>query len=123
MVNFNKALPDALTREVVILRFKITQHSRDEQLMKSLIDFFEAGNVYKFNEVIDFKISKFKDLVDKVIPFFEEYPIIGVKALDFADWCKVADLIKKQAHLTREGVEEIRKIKSGMNRGREKLIL
>lgn len=85
MVNFNKALPDALTREVVILRFKITQHSRDEQLMKSLIDFFEAGNVYKFNEVIDFKISKFKDLVDKVIPFFEEYPIIGVKALDFAD--------------------------------------
>ena len=56
---------------------------------------------------------------DKIIPFFEKYPIKGVKALDYADFCKVAELMKNKAHLTEHGLEEIRKIKSGMNRGRE----
>ena len=42
-------------------------------------------------------------------------PLIGIKALDFADWFKVAELIKNKAHLTPKGLEEIREIKKGMN--------
>jgi hypothetical protein len=83
IINLTKTLSS--NREEVILRFKLTQHSRDEQLMTSFIKYFGAGNVHNFNEAVDFKISKFKDLVDKVIPFFNKYPIIGVKALDFSD--------------------------------------
>jgi len=39
--------------------------------------------------------------------------------LDFADFCKVAELMKNKAHLTQEGLEEIRQIKAGMNTRRE----
>ena len=59
----------------VQLRFKLTQHSKDEQLIKSLIEYFGAGNVYISGEVVDFIIQKFEDLTAKVIPFFEKYPI------------------------------------------------
>jgi hypothetical protein len=41
-----------------------------------------------------------------------------VKALDFADFCEVAELIKNKVHLTSEGLKKIHIIKAGMNRGR-----
>jgi hypothetical protein len=55
----------------VELTFKITQHYRDEQLMKSLIEYFECGNVYKNNDTIEFKISNFKDLTKKLYHFLK----------------------------------------------------
>ena len=58
-------------------------------------------------------------MTDKVIPFLKKYPILSIKALDFADWCKAAELITNGAHLTTEGLEEIRQIKMKMNRGRD----
>lgn len=103
----------------VQLRFRLAQHYRDEQLIKSLIEYFGAGHVYISKEVVDFRIKKFEDLTTKVIPLFEKYPIIGIKALDFADWCKAAELIKNKAHLTTEGLNQISLLKHGMNKGRK----
>jgi hypothetical protein len=40
-----------------------------------------------------------------------------VKAQDFEDWKKVAEMIKSKEHLTNEGFEQIRKIKARMNKG------
>ena len=40
------------------------------------------------------------NLHEKVLPFFQNFPLQGVKRLDYLDWCKVADLIKNQEHLT-----------------------
>jgi hypothetical protein len=40
---------------------------------------------------------------------------VGVKKDDFEDFCKVVDIMKVGGHLTPEGLEEIRKIKAGMN--------
>jgi len=34
---------------------------------------------------------------------------LGVKDLDYKDICKLAELIKNKAHLTREGLEQIKK--------------
>jgi hypothetical protein len=38
--------------------------------------------------------------------------------LDFKDFCLVAELINKKAHLTWEGLKKINVIKSRMNLGR-----
>ena len=53
-----------------------------------------------------------------IIPFFQKYPIIGVKAKDFEDFTKVALLMQDKAHLTEEGIEKIKIIKSNMNSNR-----
>lgn len=45
--------------------------------------------------------------------------MFGVKNLDYLDWCKVAKLIDEGKHLTLEGLNLIRSIKSGMNKGRK----
>lgn len=42
-----------------------------------------CGNLYKDRESINFRVEKFGDIIEKVIPFFKKYPIQGVKAIDF----------------------------------------
>ena len=68
-----------LQRMQVKLVFSISQHNRDKELMISLIEYFGCGNVYENRKAVDFIITKFSDLNNKVIPFFEKYSIQGVK--------------------------------------------
>ena len=116
-----KVTPPSKTkvRQRVQLVWQLTQHSRDEKLMRSLIELLKSGKIYKNRDTFDFRVTKFDDIVNKIIPFFKKYPILGVKALDFADFCKVAEMMKDKKHLTAEGLDQIRKIKAGMNTGRK----
>jgi hypothetical protein len=41
-----------------------------------------------------------------------------MKLYDYLDWCKIHSLMLNRSHLTVEGINSIRKIKSGMNTGR-----
>ena len=103
----------------VLLIFQLTQHSRDEKLLISFISYLNCGRIYKRGEAIDYKITKLDDIINKIIPFFKKYQVRGVKALDFKDWVRAAELMKENKHLTPEGLERIRKIKAGMNRRRK----
>ena len=102
----------------VKLVFQLTQHSRDIVLINSLIEFFGSGGVYKDREFIQFKISKFSDITEIVIPFFNKFQIMGIKSQDFNDFVKI-ELMKNKAHLTSEGLDKIRKIQIEMNKGRQ----
>ena len=118
-INIHKSKSTKLG-EAVQLRFILVQHICDEQLMKRIKDYFGCGNLLVKRETVHFTVTNFVDLTEKVIPFFSKYPVQGVKSKDFADWCKVADLMKNgKAHLTAEGLEQIGKIKDGMNKGRK----
>lgn len=104
--------------EAVKLTFFITQHLRDEQLMRSLIGYFECGNIFFNKEKVNFTVQKYSDLTYKIIPFFKKYPILGEKSKDFSDLCQAGELMKTKTHLTLDGLDKIRKLKFGMNRHR-----
>ena len=53
--------------------------------MKSFINYLNCGTVNKNRDVSVFRVTKFDDIINKIIPFFKKHPIQGVKALDFAD--------------------------------------
>ncbi len=94
--------------------------------MKSLVDYLGCGRYvagplgYNHGEFI---VSNLSDITKIIIPFFgtEKYPIKGNKSFDFSDFCKAAQIMENKDHLTSEGLDQIRLIKSGMNRGRETL--
>ena len=91
--------------EAAKLVFQLTQHARDEQLMRSLIEYFGCGNIYKTGEAFEYRVEKFSNIEKKIIPFFNKYQIQGVKLLDYIDFCKTAELMKNKAHTTKEGLE------------------
>ena len=105
--------------EAVQLKFDLAQHSRDSKLLTRLQNWLGLGSVNKHSQnAVMFTTTKFSDFTEYLIPFFDKYQIIGVKFEDYQDLKKVAQLMEKKAHLTIEGLEEIRIIKAKMNRGR-----
>lgn len=87
----------------VQLRFRLTQHIRDVQLMESLVSYL-GGRVTKSREAVDLQVTKLSDLTDKVLPQLEKYPIQGVKFQDYCDFIKAVEIVKNKSHLTAEGL-------------------
>ena len=111
--------PDEI-KEKVRLRFQISQHFRDAALLNSFIEYFDCGNYYlkSDKDLSEFVVEKFSNIFNNIIPFFKEYPIFGIKALDFADFCEAADIMKVGGHLTEDGLKKIMEIKARMNKNR-----
>ena len=120
--NFSVSLDKGIFKSLL---FKITQHQRDEVLLTAIKEYFNCGYCYlrKKENVIDFKTMKFSEVNEIIIPFFINNPILGVKSLDFNDWCLVSEIVKKREHQSEKGALKIREIKRGMNRGRSKKIV
>ena len=53
-----------------------------------------------------------------VIDFFEKYPLFTRKYLDYLDWKKLIKLKSEKTQDTVEGLQLMKNIKAGMNRGR-----
>jgi LAGLIDADG endonuclease len=99
----------------------LTQHSRDILLLKGIVDFFNCGRVELRNnkQGCDFTVNSFSAFENKIIPFFLKYPMQGSKLLNFKDFIKVVEIIKAKEHLTEQGMNKIKEIKSNMNEGRK----
>lgn len=102
------------------LKYILTQHSRDVELMRSLANYLDCGYIYADPKklIVSMTVSKLEEINNKIVPLLAP-SLHGYKVLDFLDFCKVAHLMKDKIHLTEEGIDQIRKIKAGMNRGRQ----
>jgi hypothetical protein len=86
----------------------------DALLMDSIVKTLGCGSLYNrtTQPLVVLTVKNFKNIIELVIPFVNKYPLHGNKALDYADFCEVANLMKDKAHLTAEGLVKIRKIKA-----------
>ncbi|CAF3452572.1 unnamed protein product [Fusarium graminearum] len=93
----------------VSLRFSLTQHIKDEELLKDITTYLNCGRYYKSpgRDEGQYLVTIFSDINDKLIPFLNEYPLLGIKQYDYLDFAQIAELIKSKAHLTDEGLEKI----------------
>lgn len=65
-----------------------------------------------------YEVNNINAIIEKVIPFFEKFKFLSAKKKrDFSKFKKIATLIKKGKHLTKEGIQEILKIREEMNDG------
>ena len=110
--------PASKSRYGCYLRFKLSQDCRDEFLLRSLIAYFGCGSSVRYKNLVEYVCVNTKDINNIIIPFFKKYPILGVKALDFNDWCLGAEIVQSKAHLTPEGLARLNTLKKGMNTGR-----
>lgn len=103
----------------VTMVFSISQHVRDETLLTKFINYLGCGRIEKAStrpNGVNFSVSKFNDIKEKIIPFFHSYPLQWIKYMDYLDFVKVAKIIEVKGHLNLEGINNINSLKSGMNR-------
>lgn len=128
---------DIRNRKSVELRFSINLNIREKDLIKGLAIFFKsyntkvsnseyanisvkqrAINIFILEKSVGLQITKISDINNIIIPFFEKYPIEGIKSLDFYDFKKAALIVKNKEHLISEGFNNILKLKLSMNKNR-----
>jgi hypothetical protein len=123
--NFDAGIRKATNtrKERVYLRFRVTQHNRDLKLMELIIKYFGAGRIECVNRTenstVNVVIGNFSDISNKILPFFDQYHIFGVKYLDYLDWANIANIMILGKHKTPEGFEKIKLIEARMNKGRK----
>lgn len=117
--NFNVQISKSKNKlgEGVVACFSVSQHSRDISLIKSFVQYLGCGGSYQNSKRENwvFMVTRYKDLAEKILPFFDKYPIQGIKYQDYLDFKKVVLLMVDKAHLTPEGLDQIRLIKSKMS--------
>lgn len=64
-------------------------------------------------------MTRLSEIKKNIISLLQEYPLKGAKLQDYQDFVKVAELMQNKAHLTQEGLDEVIKIKNGMNKNRK----
>ena len=65
-----------------------------------------------------YEVNNLNAIYETVIPFFKRYRFLSAKKKrDFLKFCQLAVLLKKNAHLTEEGIRQILDIRREMNDG------
>ena len=81
--------------------------------------YFGSDQIYKYvKSAVHLSIVDFSLITNRIIPLFEENPLVGIKSQDYLDWCKIHKLMLNRSHLIVEGINLILVIKLGMNKGR-----
>ncbi len=108
---------DMSTGFQVLPEFTVVQHERDVQVLHALKKHFGCGVVRKnHGDRMAFRVRKQEHLLKHVVPFFMKHPLKTKKRLDFIKFRKVLLKMSAGEHLTEEGLKEIRRIASQMNR-------
>ena len=97
--------------------FSISQHERSKGILKKLQNFFGCGSMRfdSHDETYKYEVRSLDDLLVKIIPHFERYPLQTLKRIDFEKFKVICDLMKQEKHRTRNGLEEIMNVAYTMN--------
>lgn len=102
----------------ISLTLKVTQKEHSKGILLALQKYFGCGNIYidnKKENALKFSVNKIEDILYKIIPHLDKYPLVTSKNLDYADFRKVALLMKDKLHLNSEVADDIILIKNNMN--------
>jgi len=106
----------------VIPEFHVCQHSDRTKVLKIIKVTLKCGYI-KPNHAKNphdltwvFVVRDLKNLRDKIVPFFQQFSLIG-KQQDFKKFTKVIKMMDDKLHLTRKGLKQILRIAFSMNSG------
>jgi hypothetical protein len=86
--------------------------------LESVASFFGVGKITKTGkDAILYRVTSIKDLVQVIIPHFNQYPLLSKKYADYACFKQAVELMSDKKHLSAEGFREILGIKASLNLG------
>ena len=104
-------------------RTQIKMHEKDRALIQSIQEFFGGiGYISKPNNrsTVEFRVSTLNDIINVIIPHFDNYPLITKKHSDYVLFKQVILLMLNKEHNTLKGIQKIVNIKASLNLGLSK---
>ena len=72
----------------------------DKVLLEAIKEFFNVGNIYyKHSNIGQYAVRSRKDLLNKIIPYYQKYSLIGLKLNSFKIELKIMEILETNRHL------------------------
>ena len=97
--------------------FTIQLHVIDLPLLELIQKTLQCGRIYhsKKRNIVNFKVYRRSDLINKIIPFFDKYQFYGNKLISFEYFKEAMKLFSMGEHKTIRGKKRIIYLKERMN--------
>lgn len=101
------------------MSFNVSQ--KDPSVLRIIKDQLDCGiiKIRKRDGLYSFDVTTPENITKKVIPYFQRYLLLSdSKRNNFAIFCKIAKLMEKGAHKTKEGLYKIMVLRELINEGK-----
>ncbi len=103
----------------VLPEFRIVQHEKDVSVLHKIKDYFGFGEVNinckdHHGTRMNFRVRGLENLI-KIVGFFEKHQLQTSKRKNFEIFSEIIQKMNNKKHLTKEGLDAIAKLVSGMN--------
>ena len=107
-----------------IPEFHVSQNGERISVLQLFVDTLDCG-VIKKNAAADsrdktytFVVKRHRDLYERVVPFFERFPLRSEKQQEFLKFAQVVQMMHQKEHLSVAGLKRILEIAFSMNGAR-----
>ena len=103
----------------VVMSFNVSQ--KDPTLLYLLKHELECGivKVRKIDNLHSFDITNPMDIIQKVVPYFQKYPVqSNSKKKNFSLFCEIAKLMEDGQHRNLKGLRKILELREKINEGK-----
>lgn len=97
--------------------FSVSQNEDRRQVLDIIRNYFGCGYIRRdyADKTVKFEIRDHNDLIGKVIPHFEQFPLLSHKQKDFELFKQVCMMVHKGNHLHKKGFADIVRCAYRMN--------
>jgi hypothetical protein len=97
--------------------FSVSQNGDRAEVLHVIQTYFGCGSIRpdRSDKTLKWETRRLDDLVGRIIPHFERYPLLSGKRLDFERFAAVCRLAAAGAHRKRAGLSEIVELARDMN--------
>jgi hypothetical protein len=97
--------------------FSVSQNGDRAEVLHALQAHFGCGSIRpdRSDRTLKWESRRLEDLLERVIPHFEKFPLLSGKRLDFERFAHVCRLMAEGAHRNRSGLEEVVELARAMN--------
>ena len=97
--------------------FSVSQNGDRAEVLHAIQAYFGCGTLRpdRSDNTLKWETRRLEDLLERVIPHFERYPLLSGKRRDFEAFAAVCRLLAGGAHRTRDGLSMIVELARTMN--------
>ncbi len=106
----------------LVPEFHVSQNAERRQVLDLIQRRLGCGRIRENHRgsadtTLVFVVRNRKDLLDRVIPFFDTQPLLSTKQQDFLTFAKIVKAMERGEHLSSEGFRSLRRKALSMNGG------
>ena len=89
--------------------FSVSQNADRAQVLKMMRDYFNCGTIRpdRSDKTVKYEVRSVSDLVERVLPHFEEIPLMSGKQDDLEKFTCICHMMYQKLHLTETGFNQI----------------